>query len=519
MANRIENLITAISPSWGLKRAQDKHNLQVVNQLTSTHRATSGGGYGGGRYGRNRAVPSRSTMEEDIAAGWTYHNMIANSMQLYRDEPMAKSVVDVCSTYMGESRPTATTTDPAWNALATEYFNDVWWDQADARGRSGSDFGEMQVIWDKWCWLGGDMLYLPFDGALLPYEGLQINTPSKLRADKQIINGLRVGASAPWPVTHYYINDASKKDGYQRIAANEAIFAAARPWRTSMLRGVPDLHGVIDSMYRFGEISDNVARRIEFESKMYSVEKKGALGNVPGGKLISNASADGTDLTTSKAAYGTRLMINGEPDKDFKLLEMKNPNSNYVAVMEAQARHIAAGTGFPYEIVMHIYTSGSYTANRAARLDFAKALMSRWSWRNKVLNQRVYNWKIAQAVNQGILPPAPVNESNGLSQWNKCSWSLPHFPHIDEGKEVVADIKQWGCGQESIGDWAQQKGMTRDQMLDAHDKDIAEMQKRAAVLNIPFEQYMPQLFTASAAPDEQPDNDDDTPTKGKPNNE
>jgi len=283
-----------------------------------------------------------------------------------------------------------------------------------------------------------------------------------------------------------------------------------------MLRSVPDLHGVIDALHNFNRTQDNVQQRILFESMIFSVERKGAVGNIPGSRLLNSSSQDGAAVEHSKADWGMRLKVNGDPDKDFKFPEMKNPSGNYTQVMEFMARAIAAGTGFPYEVVMHLYTNGSYTANRAARLDFAKALMQRWAWRNKVLNQRVWNWRIAKAIKEGALPPAPVDPDTGLSQWHKCSWSLPHFPHIDEGKEVVADIKQWGCGQESMADWAQQKGQTRDQMLDAHDMDISEMQRRADALELPLEQYMGELFTASAAPDvEEEAPDDDTPEAEK----
>ena len=61
-------------------------------------------------------------------------------------------------------------------------------------------------------------------------------------------------------------------------------------------------------------------------------------------------------------------------------------------------------------------------------------------------------------------------------------------------------MKQWSIGQESIADWAQQKGQTRSQLLDAHDADIKEMQARADTLGIPLSQYMAGLFTASAEP-------------------
>ena len=79
--------------------------------------------------------------------------------------------------------------------------------------------------------------------------------------------------------------------------------------------------------------------------------------------------------------------------------------------------------------------------------------------------------------------------------------------YAQEGKEVVADIKQWGCGQESMADWAQQKGQSRAEMLDAHDEDIREIKRRADELEMPLEQYMGQLFTAAASPDTEANND------------
>jgi hypothetical protein len=431
--------------------------------------------------------------------------MIANAMQLYRNDPLTRSIVDVSATYLGESRPTAVTTGPdgkpnddskAFNQEATDWFNNFWWDQADARQRPGMDFGQIQKLFDKWCWVGGDQLFLLMDGRLMPYEGLQIQTPAKLRTDKQITNGIRLAKTAPYPISHYYLiekgNGISTRQDFRRIRANEAIYAGAEGWRLSMLRSIPDLHGVIDALHKYMDTNDNVQRRIQFESMMWTKERKGAVGNLPGTRLIDRDSTKGTQVEHSKADWGMRLKVNGDPN-DFILEQMKNPHSNYVPAMEHMARIIAAGTGFPYEIIMHIYTSGSYTANRAARLDFAKAIMNRWAWRNKVLNQRVWNWRIAKAIKQREIRPAPV-DAKGRSQWYKCAWTLPHFPHIDEGKEVVADIKQWGVGQESLHDWAQNKGTTREGLLDQHDADIKAMQERAKGLGIPLETYMGQLF-------------------------
>jgi len=501
---KLDRFLEKIAPGLAFKRAVNRYNLGVIQGRTVTPNNNRGwSGYKGGQTGRIRKTASGLGQSEEQVAGYSYANMVANAMQLYRDDPLTRSIVDVSGVYLGESRPTATTSDTDWNDLATEYFNEYWWPQADARGRAGMDFGEIQRLFDTYSWLGGDMLYLLYDGQLLPYEGAQIQTPWSLRSDAQIRNGIRLQKAAPNRISHYYIVEPGSitSQKFTRVRANEAIYAGSRNWRTAMLRAVPDLHSVIDALFAFNETNDNVAQRIRFESMIFTVGRKGAISGGAGSNLLNKDSSKGTQIEHMAAEYGMHLNVNGDPDRDFKFQQMTNPQSNYVNVMEYMARLLASGTGFPYEIVMHIYTSGSYTANRAARLDFAKALMGRWAWRNKVLNQRVWNWRIAKAVKAGELPPAPVNQRTGLSEWNKCAWTLPHFPHIDEGKEVVADIKQWGCGQESLADWAQQKGITRSQMLDAHDVDIKEMQARADTLGIPLEQYMGQLFTASAAPD------------------
>lgn len=504
----VDKFIGRYFPGWAYSRARARHNIRVLNSVSTAY-TTNSGGYRGGHYGRLRGAPGRSTAGEDNAASWTYRNMIANAMQLYRDDPMCKSVVDVCNTYMGESRPTATTSDPEWNAQATAHFNTYWWPQADARQRPGVDYGEMQSLFDRWAWLGGDMLFALHGTRLLPYEGLQIDTPTQLGKDEHVTNGVRTLKSAPWPITHYYIieqggaGSITSKQTFKRVRANEVIWAGARNWRFSMLRSVPDLHGVIDAMHGFGKITDYVMARMQLESMIFTVEKKGAIGNLPGNKLLAQDSTKGTQTEHRKADWGMALKVAGDVDKDFKFAQMTNPQGNYVQVMEFMARIIAAGTGFPYEIVMHCYTNGSYTANRAARLDFAKALLSRWAWRGKILNQRAWNWATAKGIKSGMLPPAPVDGQTGVSEWWKCAWTLPHFPHIDEGKEVLADIRQWGCGQESMADWAAQRGVTRGQLLDAHDLDIEECKRRADGLDIPLDMYLGELFSAATATNEQ----------------
>ena len=494
IANALDSLIAAFSPAAGCDRLRARHNFQVLNRTLP--------GYDSGRSNRRRKSVHSSTRREDVATGATYSQMIANAMNLYRNDPYTRSIIDVVNTYLGESKAQAATSDAGWNAAADEHFNQEWWTFADARRRPGWDYGTIQSVTDRAMWYMGDMFYPLVDGALLPVEGLQVATPMGLHQDRHIVNGIRLAAKAPNRITHFYVvnNDPKAEKKFQRFRQQEVIWTPSEAWRSAMLRGVPDLHAVIDALHDFADTQDNVRGKIKFESMIFSQERTGALNSMPGPKVVDIDATKGTQVEYTAAEWGARFKIDGTPGEDFILSEMKNPNDVYTDFMEFDARLIAAGTGIPYEIAMHIYTSGSYTANRAARVDFAKYILKRWAWRNKVLNQRVWNWVIARAMKSGRLDPAPIGPS-GLSEWHKVKWTLPHFPSIDPGKEIVSDAKEWGAAQASLDDWAQKRGTTRTQLLDAHDADLDEMIPRAKARGLTLPEYMGQLFRASAKPE------------------
>ena len=497
--NWLDKAIEAVSPTLAEDRAISRHNIGVYNFWKQQ-------GYDGGQDTRRRANTGIDRHSEDYITAGTYDQVIANLFQLYRNDPMTKSIVDVIPTYMGESRPLAATDDTNFNEEATSYFNDVFWNQADARRRPGVDFGTLQTLWTKYSYLGGDMFFAIMGDSLFPYEGLQIQTPSKLRADKQIVNGIRVDGKSTNRITHYYITDGDANGKYTRLPENAGFFAPSKYWRPCMLRAAPELHSVVGALQDYGETATNVQSKIKFESMLFTVERKDSVQGGVGNKLVSRGGV-GEQVEHSEADFGLRFKTSGSPKDDFQLSNMNNPGSQHVPYMEHAGRVIGSGVGLPYEAIMHLYTNGSYTANRAARADLMQYLTDRWAWRNKVLNQRVYNWQIAKAINRGDIRPAPM--ANGRSQWSKCTWSLPHLRQIDEGKEITADVKKWGACQDSIADWGRESGRTRDQLLNAHDGDVEEMKRRADALGVTLSEYSGELFKASAAAGEGPALPDD----------
>ena len=75
---------------------------------------------------------------------------------------------------------------------------------------------------------------------------------------------------------------------------------------------------------------------------------------------------------------------------------------------------------------------------------------------------------------------------------------------IDQGKEEDARSKQWGNATSSLNDFARQRGLTLTEMLDAHDRDLDELQKRARAHGLTLDQYTPGLLKAAPAQPVQP---------------
>jgi hypothetical protein len=436
--NILDKAIEVVAPGLALKRQIDRHNLTQINAFARS-------GYKAGQTTRRRTNVQGGLTSEDSQGNFIYTQMISNAMDLYRNGPLTKSAVEVI---------------------------------VDA--------------------LMGDMLYVLFDGALYPIEGVNIRTPYTFDRDKNIVQGVRLAKTAPFAPTHYYVWDRGEiaaRNKFKRYNQRQVFFAPSEPWRSSMLRGVPYLHGVIDALTDSMGTHDNVRNKVKFDSMWFSISKKGAISDGIGRNIITTDSTTGTKIKTRDADYGMALEVEGSTgplNDNFQLTGMENPSTQTVQYLQHDVRIISAGIGIPYEVLMHAYLT-NYTASRAARVDFKNFVMRKWNWRNKVLNQPVWNWRIAKAIRAGELPPAPT-DSEGRSLWYKVKWSIPHFEQIDEGKETTADIKQWGAGQESMDQWAAERNTTKDALLDAHDKDIEDMQRRAKKLGITLDVYMSELF-------------------------
>jgi len=506
--NAIDRLIERIAPQAALRREIARRDLQTV-------RAWSGSAYSSGNTQsrlRSHAAFGRSQMatEEAGTTCYGFDAMRLEAMDLYRNNPIARGIVETARRYTRHSHPRANSAAvmelmgagdnrveaaSQWDIEATDWFNGYFWNRADALRRPGMTFGTMQDIHLTTQFTQGDLAFIRTDNGYRIIEGLQIRTPSKLRGDKNIRHGFRFNSSGQ--STHIYVCEFSggyiADQKFERIPMSSVIFCPWF-WRAAQFRGVPRLHGVIDSLRDQEETHDATKQKVKNEAMLLSIERTGSRKKAPGASLTLD---DGTQVTTESASYGMRFKTSGKPGEDFMFAKGDSPNAQYVDFMEYDARIIATGAGVPYKILMALY-DGSWSANKAAQSALKVYINELWINRRDTFTQRVWNAEISGAIQRGELPPAPLS-NRGISLFSACEWTRPYFPQLDQEKEEKGRRAAFQNLTASLDDFADEQGTSAEALLRAHKRNIKQLQKDAAEAGLPFEVYAGPLLANSTS--------------------
>lgn len=511
----LDKAIAAVFPGWARARAVARNDLAALQKWSLDHGWYGNGGYAGGNATRQRqsAAFGRSfPATEEGVAGYGLDRARLEAMDLYRNNPLARALVEITRRYCGQSRPRANSAAHVpeaqraaaerWDAEATDYFEGYWWNRADHQRRAGVTLGTLQDWYVTTQFLQGDLAFVWTGEGLLSIEGMQIFTPSVLSKDKAIRHGFRFDSAGR--ATHLYYHDYT--DGgfstdYTRVPMNSLVFCPWY-WRPASVRSVPRLHGVIDTLRDHDEIHDNTLMKIKQEASVFSIERAGSRKAAPGSKFTNS---DGTETTYERNEYGMRFRTSGKPGEDFLFARGDTPNAQYVQAMEYTGKLIATGVGIPHNALMALY-DGSWSSNKAVQTALKTFVMEIWGLRRDTFCQRFYNLVVGQGIRLGHLPPAPVN-ARGYSLFAKAEWSRPYFPQQDQEKEEAGRSAAFQNATQSLEDFAAEQGTTADALRAAHRRDMMALKADAEAVGVPLEIYCAGLLarsssvSASAAPE------------------
>lgn len=479
---RFENLLAAVSPQMALRRFTGR---------AAFHLAASGGysAAGTSRYRNMEAFNrSRPGSEESILNQRDRLALILEGADLYRNSVVAGAInrfADYAVCY--GLPPTAQSMDPKWNRLAESWWNDVYAKTADFRQQI--DLYDMQKLTlTSRLWAGGCGFVLLSNGQIEPIEYERLRTPDAYRSDALVTQGVR--RTAQGIVVGYYIcprkGSGSVDTTTYRYVKAENFIHCYRPWRFDQLLGVPDLAPLIEKMRDYDETDNYILNKIKNEAmrlvKFSRKDGAAAAGNA-GFRGFTKTDENGKKRDVLKQEWG--MEFNLPAGDEMELLEGKTPSQGSIDYLEHTLRIISACFGVPYEFLLLIFKEGSYSTHRAAGLHAAHAFSICTDWLSKTMMNRLWTWRIAKAIKDGTLPPAPLDE-NGVSQWWRVEWIEPYFESNDPDKQANGDKTTLEIGTESVTNLIKGKGRRRENVWDERSAELADAARRVSEHNAAY---------------------------------
>jgi capsid protein len=497
-ATGFERMLAGISPQLAVRRMMGRAAFQMM----------SSGGYSAAGTSRYRKMQSfnrsRPGSEEGVLNQRDRLALMLEGADLYRNSVVSGAInrfADYAVCY--GLPPTAQTSDTGWNRLAESWWNDIYVGTADFRQQA--DLYDMQKLTlTSRLWAGGCGYILLSNGQIEPIEYERIRTPDAYRVDDLVVQGVR--RTSQGIVVGFYVcprrgNGSVDTTKYRYIKAENFIHCY-KPWRFDQLLGVPDLAPLIEKMRDYDETDNYIINKIKNEAmRLVAFSRKDggqAAGNA-GFRGFTKTDENGKKRDVKKQEWGMEFDL---PQGDeMELLEGKTPSQGSIDYLEHTLRIISACFGVPYEFLLLMFKEGSYSTHRAASLHAAHAFSLCTDWLSKTMMNRLWSWRIAKAIKEGTLPPAPVNEA-GVSQWWKVEWIEPYFESNDPDKQANGDKTTLEIGTESVTNLIKGKGRRRENVWDERTVELDDAAERVKRHNEkhPEAKISIEHFTNAATP-------------------
>lgn len=444
--------------------------------------------YKGARRSRHRqmALATNSGDEDSVLNSFNLENLREQCLALRRDNSLVAGIASRFADHVVGPQgitPQARTSDPKWN-LEAEAFWDEWCKIADFRQRVSLREIQRFVVQSR-LFSGDQLTILLANGQIQPIEAGRIKNPAgKGRADGWV-NGVKLSKNGiPVAYAVHQRNDRGFLDGnnYEIVKSENAIFSS-RPMRIDQVRGIPELAPVVTTLVDFDEMQE--ANLIKAKNDAF---RGWFIASEQGAGAISNLGSRGFDLgehdeETHFERFAPGMTYYGNPGEQPISLESKTPNSQYASFTKLCLSLIAQCLSIPYQFLMLDFESGSFSSSRAALMTTYRTFAMWQNWLIDTFLQRLWNWRIAKAIKAGDIPPAPISEKNGWSEWWRVAWVTPRYDWIDPKAEAVSDAANVKLGADSVTSIAHRRGQDIDDIMDTRKREILEAARHASEIN------------------------------------
>ena len=459
-----------VAPRYALKRAVARQHLQVLNTGLSDHGANSSKARNRAWYVRpgsaDRDVSDNREKAATRCRGLFYggSTIAAGALKRFRTNVVADGLrLDsrIDGEYLGltpeETREAQATIEREWS---------LWADNFDADASRGMDFGGTQRLNYFSCLLNGDAFAMlpdieregrPYKLRVYSIEADRVaDPPTAAWADRmsgKLRNGIEVdqyGAPIAYWVANSHPADGSfttliQPADWSRIPAfgdtgRRNMIHLYEPDRAGQRRGMPLLAIVLEDLKTLGDYTDSEATAALISS-LYTVfvtseDSTDPTGSMEESLMDGEEKVDDDSPATVEMRPG--MVMDLAPGEKIETSNPMRPNARFAPFIEALLKQIGSALDIPFELLQLHFTS-SYSASRAALLEFWKTCRTYRSWLVKSYCQPIYEEWMWEAVLTGrISAPGFIDDPAIRAAWSRAKWHGPSAGQLDPLKEVNA---------------------------------------------------------------------------------
>ncbi|MDR1744319.1 MAG: phage portal protein, partial [Planctomycetota bacterium] len=304
---------------------------------------------------------------------------------------------------------------------------------------------------------------VPYDLRLQLIEADRVNNPQNQPDTKEIAGGIKRDANGV-PISIFVQKDPPGSK-YVDVAQEweEVPIFGAKTGRRQVLhlmeferidqsRGAPSLAPVIETLkqltrYSEAELSAAVINALLTVFIERPMESDGATG----GAQVMYDDEEKKQWMGRHLQLGAGSWVQGRPGEKLSVITANRPSAQFDPFFNSCIKQIGMGLGVPYEVLCLVFQS-SYSASRAALLEFGKEMKIVRAWLRNNLCQMVYEEFLTEAVVKGRLyAPGFLDDPIIRAAYCRAEWMGPSVGQIDPVKEVTASIMKVVAGFSTMG--------------------------------------------------------------------
>jgi lambda family phage portal protein len=254
-------------------------------------------------------------------------------------------------------------------------------------------------------------------------------------------------ASVRFPTGRYF-----RIEPYGTLSGRRNMVLLMRPERPEQRRGVPILSVCLELLKQQGRYVDATVVGAVIQSYFTAfITSEFPDPTIFDSLLTEEQKKEVTDLNPYNVQLGPGIVNFMRPGHAVNFSNPTQPQATFGEFTIAVAKFIGSALGIPYEVLLKQYNS-SYSASRAAQLDFWKRVRKYRCLMIDQLCQPVYEEWMADAIGLGRIERFPGGWDDPYIRraMLRCIWTGASAGSLDPQKEVDAADKKVMCGFSTI---------------------------------------------------------------------